>query len=163
MPAAACIKHTPNRYMLCVTACCMYVCNYGCHKENVARLSVCLELDNRPIVSAMGALLHFLRSDIFTLDSGHVTVADMQPLVVDEYLRIDSATFKSLQIFCEGSYACMSVICCDMRESFPQQFCCCMHTTCEDQHPLLFKEKGRSKEGFSLFSLLDRTVSLPGT
>ena len=31
-----------------------------------------------------------------------------------------------------------------------------------DEHPLLFKEKGRSKEGFSLFSILDRTVSLPG-
>jgi hypothetical protein len=67
------------------------------------RLSVCLDLDNRPLVSATGALLHHLRSDIFTLDGGLVRVSDMQPLVVDEYLRIDSATFKSLQIFCEGN------------------------------------------------------------
>jgi hypothetical protein len=66
------------------------------------RISACVDLDNRPIVSAMGALLHHLRTDIFTLDSGFVQVADVRPLVVDEYLRIDSATFKSLQIFCEG-------------------------------------------------------------
>ena len=66
------------------------------------RLCACLDLDNRPLVSAMGALLHHLRSDIFVLDEGHVRVADMQPLIVNEYLRIDSATFKSLQIFCEG-------------------------------------------------------------
>lgn len=75
-------------------------------QENMLRLSVCLELENRPLVSAMGALLHHLRSEIFTLDAGLVRVADIQPLVVDEYLRIDSTTFKSLQIFCEGKCSC---------------------------------------------------------
>jgi hypothetical protein len=66
------------------------------------RLSSSLDLENRPLVSAMGALLHHLRTDVFTLDSGHVRVADMKALVVDQYLRMDTATFKSLQIFCEG-------------------------------------------------------------
>mmetsp|Transcript_20937 Transcript_20937/g.35311 ORF Transcript_20937/g.35311 Transcript_20937/m.35311 type:complete len:101 (+) Transcript_20937:1217-1519(+) len=73
------------------------------YQENMIRLSACLDLDNRPLVSATGALLQYLRTEVFTLDSGFVQVANIHPLVVDDYLRIDGETFKALQIFCEGS------------------------------------------------------------
>ena len=74
------------------------------------RLSVCLDMENRPLVSATGALLHHLRTDVYTLDGGHVQVADVQSLEVDEYLHIDSATFQSLQIFCEGKLGYLNFV-----------------------------------------------------
>ncbi len=67
------------------------------------RLSASLDLDNRQLISALGALLSYLRTNIFSLDDGLVTVADLQPLIVNEYLRMDSGTFQALQIFCEGN------------------------------------------------------------
>ena len=69
------------------------------------RLASSLDMENRQLVSAVGALIQHLRAEIFALDGGHIRVADVQTLRVDEYVRIDSGTFQSLQIFCEGDDA----------------------------------------------------------
>jgi DNA mismatch repair protein MSH5 len=61
-----------------------------------------------------------------------ISVNDVQSFVLETYLRIDQNSYQSLQIFNE------------------------------DSHPNVLKGPGRSKEGFSIFGLMDRTKSLPG-
>lgn len=80
----------------------------------------------------MGALLYYLQTNIFNMDDGIIMVSDVRQLELISYLRIDSSSFRALQIFAE------------------------------EKHPEVIKGVGRSKEGFSLFGLFDRTRSLPG-
>jgi DNA mismatch repair protein MSH5 len=80
----------------------------------------------------MGALLNYLQTNIFNMDDGMIMVSDVRQLELISYLRIDSSSFRALQIFSE------------------------------EKHPEVIKGVGRSKEGFSLFGLFDRTRSLPG-
>lgn len=91
-----------------------------------------IEIDQIPLRQALVALISFMQESTFKLDDGKVTVAAVIPFPNSIYLQMDSNTFKALQIF---------------------------H---EDIHPNLIKGKGRSKEGFSLFGLFDRTLSIVG-
>eukprot|EP01041_Mallomonas_annulata_P008543 gene8543-17620_t len=101
-------------------------------QQNYLRLSAVLDIDNVLMRQAMCALLQFLQSSVFNLDGGMIQVAAIRPLPLLEYMRLDEGSMRALQIF---------------------------H---EDWHPNVIKGTGRSKEGFSLFGLMDRTRSLPG-
>ena len=98
----------------------------------VLSLASMIDLEDKPMACALSALLEFLQSTIFNMDDGYIFVSAIKPLPMTSYLRLDSQTFNALQIFRE------------------------------DQHPNVLKGEGRKKEGFSLFSILDRTISLPG-
>lgn len=95
-------------------------------------LAACTDANSTVLIQSLGALISFMQDTVFHLDSGKVVIADIKEFPSSKLLRIDSNSFNALQIFTE------------------------------DIHPNWIKGKGRSKEGFSLFSLLDRTQSLPG-
>ena len=80
----------------------------------------------------MGALLNYLSAHLFNMDDGNVVIAGVKPLPNLSLCRIDTNSFLALQIFAQ------------------------------EHHPNVIKGVGRSKEGFSLFGLFDRTKSLPG-
>jgi len=91
-----------------------------------------IDLDSQLQVKAVGALLSFLQSTIFKLD-GQITVNKIRHAKSSKYMHLSGNTISSLSIFST------------------------------DHHPLLAsKGRGNSKEGSSLFSLLDRTKSRGG-
>lgn len=96
------------------------------------RLSADFDMSNEPLLKSMGALISYMRSFIFHLDTGPISVNSVESFTLDSYMRIDPSVTKSLHIFSE------------------------------EAHPNIVKGKGRSKEGFSVFGLLDRTRSLCG-
>jgi DNA mismatch repair protein MSH5 len=61
-----------------------------------------------------------------------ISINCVESFILNSYLRLDQNSYQSLQIFSE------------------------------DPHPNVLKGIGRSKEGFSIFGLMDRTKSLPG-
>lgn len=84
-------------------------------------------------VQAVGSLLSFLQSTIFRLEEGgRMTVNDIVQARASMYMNISSSTLSDLHIFST------------------------------EHHPLVAKGAGNSKEGVSLFSLLDRTMSRAG-
>ena len=103
-----------------------------------------------PLVRALGALLHHLQCTTHALeDGGTVTVHSVRHAHSSQYMRIDAATLDSLHIFAT------------------------------DHHPLLAAKGGsgkgrggrggggggggmKDKEGFSLYTVLDRTRSKMG-
>ena len=105
-----------------------------------------------PLVRALGGLLHHLQSTTHRLEEGGtVTVATVRHAHSSRYMRIDAATLRSLHVFAT------------------------------DHHPLLAAKGGgggrrgrrgrrggggsgstKDKEGFSLYTLLDRTRSKMG-
>ena len=103
-----------------------------------------------PLVRALGALLHHLQCTTHALeDGGTVTVHSVRHAHSSQYMRIDAATLDSLHIFAT------------------------------DHHPLLAAKGGsgkgrggrggggggggmKDKEGFSLFTLLDRSKTKMG-
>lgn len=95
-------------------------------------LSRHIEIDQSALRQALVALISFMQETIFNTEDGKVTVAAVIPFPNNTYLQMDANTFKALQIF---------------------------H---EDSHPNWVGGKGRSKEGFSLFGLFDRTLSKVG-
>ncbi|CAM9190733.1 unnamed protein product, partial [Chrysoparadoxa australica] len=96
-------------------------------------LSGVIDFDAVQGVRALGALLKHLQSTVFQLDmEGTVTVQSIKELDCLSCMRLDAATLSSLDVFQE------------------------------ERHPNVLKGKGRSKEGFSLFSLLDSTQTNPG-
>ncbi len=96
------------------------------------RLAAKVELDNEQVRQSLGALLSYMQSTIFHLDEGRVIVSSIKPFPLESYMRIDDNSLKALQIFSE------------------------------EVHPNVIKSQGKSKEGFSLFGLFDRTHSVPG-
>lgn len=96
------------------------------------QLACVLDLEQEQSRLALGAVLAYMQETIFKLDGGKVIVSSVKNFSQEDYMRIDQASLRSLQIFSE------------------------------DIHPNVIKGKGRSKEGFSLFGLFDRTHSLPG-
>jgi DNA mismatch repair protein MSH5 len=100
--------------------------------NNYQRLASKIDLDNELVRQSLGALLSFMQSTIFHLDEGRVIVSSIKPFPMESYMRIDQTSLKALQIFSE------------------------------EVHPNVIKGQGRSKEGFSLFGLFDRTHSVPG-
>lgn len=92
-----------------------------------------IDFDSSVLVRALGSLLSFLQSTIFRLEEGNtVTVNSIVQANSSMFMRISSSTLSALHIFAT------------------------------EHHPLLAKGQGHSKEGFSLFSLLDRTKSKLG-
>jgi DNA mismatch repair ATPase MutS len=85
-------------------------------------------------IQAVGSLLSFLNSTVFRLeDGGYIVVNDCVRAQVSQYMSISSSTLSALHVFAT------------------------------EHHPLVAaKGAGNAKEGFSLFSLLDRTSSRSG-
>eukprot|EP00548_Thalassiothrix_antarctica_P010298 CAMPEP_0194160374 /NCGR_PEP_ID=MMETSP0152-20130528/78354_1 /TAXON_ID=1049557 /ORGANISM="Thalassiothrix antarctica, Strain L6-D1" /LENGTH=863 /DNA_ID=CAMNT_0038870053 /DNA_START=334 /DNA_END=2926 /DNA_ORIENTATION=+ len=92
-----------------------------------------VDFDSNILLRALGSLLYFLQSTLFRLEEGNtVTVNSIVQANSSMFMRISSNALRSLHIFMT------------------------------EHHPLMAKGQGHSKEGFSLFSLLDRTKSKMG-
>ena len=91
-----------------------------------------IDFDSQLQVKSVGALLSFLQSTLFKLD-GQITVGNIRHAQSSKYMNLNATTIAALNIFST------------------------------EHHPLLAsKGRGNSKEGSSLFSLLDRTKSRGG-
>lgn len=101
-------------------------------QKNYLKLASLIDLDNPILRQAVGSLMTFMQSTIFHLDQGLIYISNISALPVTSYMYLDSSTIKALQIFSE------------------------------EKHPNVIRGMGRSKEGFSVFSLFDKTKSLPG-
>jgi DNA mismatch repair ATPase MutS len=97
-------------------------------------LASIIDFDSNVQVQALGSLLSFLHTTVFRLEQGgFITVNDLVPAKASLYMTISPTTLSTLHIF---------------------------NT---EHHPLAAaKGASNSKEGFSLFSLLDRTKSRTG-
>ena len=69
------------------------------YQDNYLRLSTDFDMNNQCMLQSVGALLHFMRTYIFYLDNGKVTVNSVQGFTLTSYLRMDPGTSQSLQIF----------------------------------------------------------------
>lgn len=100
--------------------------------SNYHLLGAVIDFDSPLQVKSVGALLSFLQSTIFKLD-GQITVDNIRHEQSSNYMNLNAMTIAALNIFST------------------------------EHHPLLSsKGRGNSKEGSSLFSLLDRTKSRGG-
>jgi DNA mismatch repair ATPase MutS len=96
-------------------------------------LASMIDFDSHVLLRALGSLLSFLQSSIFRMEEGGtITINHIKHACSSQYMRIDRATLTSLHIFAT------------------------------EHHPLIAKGQGKDKEGFSLFTLLDRTKSRVG-
>ena len=97
-------------------------------------LAALIDFDSKVQVQALGSLLSFLQSTVFRLEeAGTITVNRIVYAKSSKYMYIPATTFEALHIFAI------------------------------EHHPLnAAKGQGNSKEGWSLFSLLDRTQSKGG-
>ena len=109
--------------------------------NNFHSLSSMIDFDSPTLVRALGSLLIHLRNTAFRLEEGFsVTVNNLRRCAAPgSFLRLDESTLRTLRIFAT------------------------------DRHPLVAancgggkNDRNRSKEGFSLFALLDRTRSKAG-
>jgi hypothetical protein len=110
--------------------------------SNFHSLASIIDFDSSTLVRALGALIIYLRNTAFRLEEGFtVTVNSLRRCPAsDSFLRLEESTLRALRIFAT------------------------------DRHPLATVTKAgggasshqRSKEGFSLFALLDRTKSKAG-
>jgi len=112
--------------------------------SNFHSLASIIDFDSSTLVRALGALIIYLRNTAFRLEEGFtVTVNSLRRCPAsDSFLRLEESTLRALRIFAT------------------------------DRHPLATITKAgggggasshqRSKEGFSLFALLDRTKSKAG-
>jgi DNA mismatch repair ATPase MutS len=108
--------------------------NLGFRVSNYNSVGSLIDLDSPLQVKCLGALLSFLESTIFKLeDGGTITVNDIVHAKSSMYMNINASTISALNIFAT------------------------------EHHPLVVSSgRGNSKEGSSLFSLLDRTRSRGG-
>ena len=96
-------------------------------------LASLIDFESKTLVRAVGALITYLQSTIFRLEEGStVTINYIRQANSSHFMRISNQTLKSLHIFST------------------------------EYHPLLANSRGQSKEGFSIFTLLDRTMSKAG-
>lgn len=96
-------------------------------------LATLIDFDSKAQVQAVGSLISFLQDSVFRLsDEGLVTVDRIILAKSYHFMRINSSTLSSLHIFST------------------------------EHHPLIAKGQGNAKEGWSLYSLLDRTKSKGG-
>lgn len=108
--------------------------------SNFHSLASIINFDSNTLIRALGSLLIYLRNTAFRLEEGFtVTINNIRRCPPStSYLRLEETTLRTLRIFAT------------------------------DHHPLMANNnvKGRSyqksKEGFSLFTLLDRTKSKAG-
>lgn len=93
-------------------------------------LAAVIDFDSKVLVQALGALLSYLQSTVFQLEEGkYIIINRIVEAKTSAYMVISQSTFSALHIFST------------------------------EHHPLIAKGHGHSKEGFSLYSLLDRTKS----
>ena len=102
------------------------------NESSYQQIACALDIESEQSRQALGALITYMQDTVFKLDSGKVVISSVKSFAQESFMRIDQASFQALQIFSE------------------------------EIHPNVMKGKGRSKEGFSLFGLFDRTHSLPG-
>jgi len=97
-------------------------------------LGTLINFDSHLQVKCIGALLSHLRNTIFSIEpGGTITVNNIVHTQSSRYMNINDGTFSALKIFST------------------------------EHHPLMaVKGRGNSKEGPSLFSLLDKTASRGG-
>ena len=96
-------------------------------------LATVVDFESQVIVKALGSLISFLQNTIFRLEEGGtVTVSSIVQGRSSMFMRINTGTLQALHIFST------------------------------EHHPLMAKGHGHTKEGFSIFSLLDRTKSKMG-
>jgi hypothetical protein len=96
-------------------------------------LAALIDFDSKAQLQALGSLLSFLQDSVFRLAyDGNVTIDRIVLAKSYEFMRINAMTLSSLHIFST------------------------------EHHPLIAKGQGNSKEGWSLYSLLDRTKSKGG-
>ena len=101
--------------------------------SNFHALAAVIDFESIAQVQAVGALLFFLQSTMFRFQEGSMSVQDVVRAQSFMHMAISPDTFAALHIFAT------------------------------ERHPLYAsKGSGHSKEGFSLFSLLDRTKSRAG-
>lgn len=93
-------------------------------------LAAVIDFDSKVLVQALGALLSYLQSTVFQLAEGKY-------IVINKIVQAKSS-------------ACMVI---------SPSTLSALHIFSTEHHPLIAKGQGHSKEGFSLFSLLDRTKS----
>ena len=93
-------------------------------------LAAVVDFDSKVLIQALGALLSYLQSTVFQLAEGkHIVINRVVQAKSSACMVISPSTLSALHIFST------------------------------EHHPLIAKGQGHSKEGFSLFSLLDRTKS----
>lgn len=93
-------------------------------------LAAVIDFDSKVLVQALGALLSYLQSTVFQLAEGNcIVVHRIVEAKLSGCMELSPSTFSALHIFST------------------------------EHHPLIAKGHGHSKEGFSLYSLLDRTKS----
>jgi len=96
-------------------------------------LASIVDFDSSPLVRALGSLLSFLQGTIFRMEEGStITIHAIKYCNSSKYMKIDPITLQALHIFAT------------------------------EHHPLVAKGHGKEKEGYSLFTLLDRTKSKIG-
>jgi DNA mismatch repair protein MSH5 len=103
--------------------------------DNYQLLASELDFSDRPQVCALGGLVAYLQKNVFTMEQhGHVYIGSLAPVesLLQGHCVIDPISLRALSIFVE------------------------------DFHPSQVKGKGRSKEGFSVFGVFDRTSSSGG-
>jgi hypothetical protein len=102
--------------------------------SNYNSIGSLLDFESELQIKAVGGLLNFLEKTIFSYEEGGtITIGDIVHVQSSMYMNIDSMTFSALNIFAT------------------------------EHHPLMVANgRGNSKEGFSLFTLLDRTKSRGG-
>ena len=97
-------------------------------------LTTIVDFDTPTEVRALGGLLSYLQSTVFRLEQDQlVSVVSISPSSTAKHLRVTPAALKSLHVFSD------------------------------ERHPLITRGNGGSKEGFSLFSLLNRCHSKVGS
>ena len=109
--------------------------NHNNHNHsNYNMLNSVIDFTSPSLVKALGGLLSYLRETSFRLEeNGMISVLSVTPLQSSNFMQIDVMTLRSLHIFSE------------------------------DKHPMASaKGTGKSKEGFSLFTLLNRCKSKLG-
>ena len=93
-----------------------------------------IDFNSSSEVRAVGGLISYLQSTLFRLTENNVVEVDrLLCSPPSSYLRVTPLALRALHIFNE------------------------------EQHPLIAKGTGGSKEGFSLYSLLDRCSSKLGS
>mmetsp|Transcript_10628 Transcript_10628/g.40026 ORF Transcript_10628/g.40026 Transcript_10628/m.40026 type:complete len:827 (-) Transcript_10628:426-2906(-) len=97
------------------------------------KLCTLIPVERRSLVGALGALVSTVLMSTKVPDQRQqLVVHKLAHLGTAKHMRLDVSTQRALQIFSK------------------------------DAHPNLLSGTGRAKEGYSLFALLDRTVTLPG-
>jgi DNA mismatch repair ATPase MutS len=104
-------------------------------RNNVAynSLAALIDFESTTLTRALGSLVTYLQDTTFRMEEGSfVTINSISYAKSANFMRIDATTLRSLHIFST------------------------------EHHPLIAKGSGNSKEGFSLFTLLDRCKSKIG-